>query len=159
MRCVPLANPYDDICRHYKSQHGGSLPVFQGSMYQRGYGIGNIISGLARHAIPLLKSSIVPLAKSGMKSIGNKAFNTGRQLVRQNAHHIADSALKSSGELIEGIIKKRPIRKTVQNIVKLRANELLKNGSETIRNRRAKLKRKHKPITSRNTKRRRDIFT
>ncbi len=62
---------YDD---YYSSQQmGHGLPVFVGSRMQRGYGLGNLFSGLARAAFPLVKS--------GVKAIGKQGFKTGMQIL------------------------------------------------------------------------------
>ena len=36
-------------------QRGGSLPVFRGARTQRGYGLGSMLKGILRSAIPLHK--------------------------------------------------------------------------------------------------------
>ena len=56
---------YDD---YYLKQVGSGLPVFVGGKVQRGHGLGNIFSGLARAAMPLLKSGVKALGKQGMKT-------------------------------------------------------------------------------------------
>ena len=48
---------------------GGDFPVFRGSRMQRGYGLGSILSGMFRTAIPFLKS--------GAKALGKQALKTG----------------------------------------------------------------------------------
>lgn len=49
-------------------QSGGSMNVFAGTRYQKGYGLGNILSGLFRSAVPLLKKGAVSLGKTALKT-------------------------------------------------------------------------------------------
>lgn len=64
-------HPNTELYRHhFNSQYGGNiLPGFRGVANQRGYGLGSMFSSLFR--------SFVPLLKSGAKTVGRKAFNTG----------------------------------------------------------------------------------
>ena len=51
-------------------QHGrGTLPVFRGARTQRGYGLGSMLKGMLRSAVPFLKQ--------GGKYLGKKALQTG----------------------------------------------------------------------------------
>ena len=40
-----------------KMQRGGSMPVFAGAAYQRGYGVGRVMKNMLREATPLLKQA------------------------------------------------------------------------------------------------------
>src|SRR6266516_7002565 len=53
---------------YYVNQAGGSLPVFQGSLGQRGHGFGSVLGGLFRNALPMLKG------------IGKQALTTGAHI-------------------------------------------------------------------------------
>ena len=53
----------------YVQSGRGDFPVFRGSRMQRGYGLGSILSGMFRTAIPFLKS--------GAKALGKQALRTG----------------------------------------------------------------------------------
>ena len=57
---------------------GGSLPVFRGARMQRGYGLGSMLKGLLRTAIPIVKS--------GGKFLGKKALQAGMDVVRDVAN-------------------------------------------------------------------------
>lgn len=46
----------------------GGMNIFHGSKYQRGYGLGNILSGLFRSAVPLLKKGAISLGKTALKT-------------------------------------------------------------------------------------------
>ena len=54
-----------------KSYHqtGHGMPVFSGARYQRGYGLGHVVKGLFRSAVPLLKKAGSRALKSGMETV------------------------------------------------------------------------------------------
>lgn len=54
---------------YYLDQHGRGLPVFSGSRRQKGHGLGSILGGLFRSALPMLKR--------GLASFGRHALKTG----------------------------------------------------------------------------------
>ena len=62
----PDAALYDD---YYLHQTGRGLPVFSGPALQRGHGLGGILGGVMRMAVPLLKK--------GAKFLGRQALQTG----------------------------------------------------------------------------------
>ena len=53
-------------------QHGGAIAAFHGTRVQRGYGLGGLLRGLFRTAVPLLKQ--------GAKAVGKTALKTGAQI-------------------------------------------------------------------------------
>ncbi len=56
---------YED---YYMQQSGSGLPVFQGSRGQRGHGIGSVLSGLFRSAVPMLKRGLATFGKHALKT-------------------------------------------------------------------------------------------
>ena len=54
---------YED---YYTNQSGGELPIFYGARTQRGYGIGSVLGGLFRSALPFLKSGAEILSKQAL---------------------------------------------------------------------------------------------
>ena len=61
---------YED---YYTKQSGGELPVFYGAGTQRGYGIGSVLGGLFRRALPFLKS--------GAEILGKQALNVATDMI------------------------------------------------------------------------------
>jgi hypothetical protein len=62
---------YED---YYAAQNGrGGMPVFAGSRGQRGHGLGSMLSGLFRSAMPMIKQ--------GLSAFGKQALRTGAQVV------------------------------------------------------------------------------
>ena len=79
---------------YYLNQVGQGIPVFQGANLQRGYGLGGILGGLLRSAVPLIKQ--------GVKSLGKHALRTGVSiasdtLAGQNFKTSAKRRLKEAG--------------------------------------------------------------
>ena len=66
--CDPKAHE-----QYYDQQVGRGLPYFAGAHYQRGHGLGSILGGLFRSAIPLVK----PLVKQGVRTMGREALKAG----------------------------------------------------------------------------------
>ena len=74
------SNIYD---AYYAQQTGsGGIPVFVGTPYQRGHGLGNILAPLMRLATPLLKSQGKRLLKTGLKVAGDML--KGRRSLKQS---------------------------------------------------------------------------
>ena len=83
---------------YYRNQLGHGLPVFRGGM--RGRGLGSILSGLLRTAVPLLKQGGKALLKEGLRggvslaqdvlegksvksAVKQRAKNAGKRLLNQ----------------------------------------------------------------------------
>ena len=58
----------DPHCYTHHSQKGGGFPIYVGAGVQRGHGIGGLFSGLAKMAMPLLKSAAKTAGKSLLSS-------------------------------------------------------------------------------------------
>jgi hypothetical protein len=63
-----------DYDRYYVTQAGSGLPFYSGSAVQRGYGLGNVLGGLLRTAVPFLKPVV--------KSVGREVMRSGMDLVK-----------------------------------------------------------------------------
>ena len=63
--CSASRASYED---YYKKQNGGEIPIFYGSRMQRGHGIGSILGGLFRKALPFLKRGGINLGKQLLSS-------------------------------------------------------------------------------------------
>ena len=76
----------------------GSLPVFAGPGNQRGYGLGGMLAGLFRTAVPFLKRGALNLAKTA----GREALTTGAEILEdvaagQNIKRAAATRAKAAG--------------------------------------------------------------
>lgn len=64
--CCDTHRPlYDD---YYTTQAGSGLPVFVGARMQRGHGIGSVLGGLFRSAMPLIKKGVSTLGKQALRT-------------------------------------------------------------------------------------------
>jgi hypothetical protein len=79
---------------YYVNQAGTGLPVFTGSRGQRGHGIGSVLGGLFRSALPMLKR------------VGKQAIRTGSKIVSDIASgkKFSDVALQRISEGISGLV-------------------------------------------------------
>ena len=66
-----MNNPY--VHYYLDQQQGRGMPVFRGSPWQVGYGLGGLFRSLARRAMPLIKT--------GAKALGNIALKSGTDFV------------------------------------------------------------------------------
>ena len=82
---------YED---YYMQQSGSGLPVYAGGRGQRGHGIGSILSGFFRSAVPFLKR--------GLKFLGKQALKTGAEIANDVADgkDFADSTRKRVSDRI-----------------------------------------------------------
>jgi len=71
-----LPSPEECMYTDYylRQQQGGSMPVFRGTRYQKGHGLGNVFAKLFRHATPLFRR--------GVSYLGKQALNSGRHIVQ-----------------------------------------------------------------------------
>ena len=92
--CDASRGMYED---YYGRQVGGEIPVFRGTKYQRGHGLGSIIGGLFRRVVlPFLKGSGQFLKANKNIILGN-ALGTGME--------VADDVLE--GKSLKESAKKR----------------------------------------------------
>ena len=95
-------NAYEE---YYLNQAGSGLPVFVGSRHTKGYGIGNVLSGLIRLAVPVLK-------------------RTGKAVVREG--------LRTGIDVLSDVASGKNIKQSVQNRVKQTGSRLVKKAVRTI---------------------------
>ena len=68
--CDASRDMYED---YYTNQSGHGMPVFAGARYQRGHGLGSILSGLFRRII-------IPFFRANGRTIASKAIKTGLEV-------------------------------------------------------------------------------
>lgn len=114
-----------DYEHHYIQQIGHGLPVFRGSRAQKGHGLGNVLGGLFRSAMPLLKK--------GVKSLGKEALRTGVEIAGDvlDGRSIRDSA--KTRTLAAG---KRVAKRAASSVMGSTSNKRRKRPSSTRRNNR-----------------------
>ena len=86
------AKAYHD---YYLHQAGRGYPVYVGTRYQRGHGLGSIFGGLFKAAVPLLKKSVKTLSREALKT----GLNIAEDVVAgKNLKQATKSRLKSTGQ-------------------------------------------------------------
>ena len=63
-------------------QRGGSMPVFAGAAYQRGYGVGRVMKNMLREATPLLKQAGKQAVKTGLSVVASGILGKRRRRAR-----------------------------------------------------------------------------
>ena len=81
--------------KYYLDQSGNGFPVFVGSRGQRGHGLGSLLGGLFRSAMPLIRR--------GLASFGKHALKTGLEIANDvtEGRSVKDSAKRRVGEGIK----------------------------------------------------------
>ena len=115
---------YED---YYLHQNGSGLPVFQGSRGQRGHGLGSMLSGFFRSAMPMIKR--------GLATFGKHALQTGLEI----AGDVAD------GKSFKDSAKERILPTILPGIKRFAQEELLSNQAGSGKRRRG-LSHKRRPI-------------
>ena len=138
--CDASRGMYED---YYIRQSGNGLPVFQGSRGQRGHGLGSMLSGLFRSAVPMLKR--------GLATFGKHALKTGLEI----ASDVAD------GTSFKDSAKARILPSILPGIKRFAEEEIFskQSGSGKRRKTRRKVSKKRKVarrVARRATKK--DIF-
>lgn len=93
--CDASRSMYED---YYMTQCGNGIPgVFAGARNQRGHGLGSMLSGLFRRAMPIIKR--------GLKVFGKQALRTGANIANDVAsgHEFSTSAKTRMKEGIKQI--------------------------------------------------------
>ena len=119
--CDTSRGAYED---YYLQQSGSGLPIFQGSRGQRGHGLGSMLSGLFRSAVPMIKR--------GLATFGKHALKTGLEI----AGDVADGAsFKDSA-------KARILPSILPGIKRFADEEIFSNQSGSGRRRKTSKRRK-----------------
>jgi len=121
MRKVYVCDPH---CYHaHYQQKGGGFPIYVGAGVQRGHGLGGIFSGLAKMAIPMLKSAAKSAGKTLLQSGAQFAGDLlGGKNIKEAAKQRAIEAGKNIGQ---------NVLSTVHNAVQPVANRNKKRKAKT----------------------------
>lgn len=133
----------DRYVRYYlHQQQGNGMPVFIGSPWQRGHGqMGFGLGGLFRS----VARAVMPMVKSGAKTIGNIALNTGANFLGDvlSGKNVKESAKARMNEA-KNTVKKKAVNK-LQTLSQTGSGERAKKRVEkrkatapTVRSRQAK---------------------
>lgn len=97
-----------DFNQYYLDQAAGNYPVFKGSRFQRGYGLGNAFRRFLSWALPLLRQHALPLAKNiGKEVISNAASIATDAIDGKDVKEAAKEKFKSSIEKLSSGINQQ----------------------------------------------------
>ena len=110
----------EDYYSYYLNQAGHGFNVFRGSTVQTGHGIGSFLGGLARSAMPIMKSFAGKALKTGVsfakdaiagKDLGKSALRhakiAGSGLLDSLSDQLGDAGDASDEEYEEPPVKRR----------------------------------------------------
>ena len=138
----------------YVQSGKGGFPVFRGSRMQRGYGIGSVLSGMLRAAVPFLRR--------GAQALGKQALRTGLDVGRDvlSGRKLKDSARQRTLQTVRNVVEKAG-RRTNGGTAR-RRRPAQKNGPKTNKKKKGiKRKAPSKSVISSRAKRAKrppDIF-
>ena len=121
----PCARSYEE---YYKNQAGRGINYFVGRSHQRGRGFGNLLSGIGRALVPLIKSSGKTILKEGLNtglnvvgdmisgqnlktSLKNRSKQAGKRLYHQAVGRLTSGSAplpRPPGQPIQKRSKKNP---------------------------------------------------
>ena len=113
-----MKNPYEE---YYLRQAGSGIPVVIGNRHQRGHGIGNILGGLARMVVPILKRGGQTLLKEGVRAgvdilgdvvSGGNIKESAKRRAKQTGKRLLD---KASTSLSRGSPPGEPVKKQIKS--------------------------------------------
>jgi len=120
---------------YYSRQNGGEIPVFAGSKFQRGHGLGSILGGFFRRLV-------LPFLKTNSKTMLENAMKTGMDV---------------ASDVIDGKSFKNSMKTHIPAGIKRTARELkFQSGSGVGR---VKRKRRIQDVFSSGKRRKLDVFS
>ncbi len=117
---------------YYRNQARSAIPYFSGPARQRGSGIGALVAGISRFALPFAKQYVAPVAKQ-----------LGRELFRQ-----------AVPELLDVVTKKKAPRQAIKQTLVKTTRKQLGRGRSTRRRRRRRRQPSAVKTTNQRPKRR-----
>ncbi len=117
-----------DYKKYYRDQAGSGISAFQGTRYQRGSGLGNVLRKLYNWMLPVLKTHALPLITSGAKTFGKEALRSAANIATDSLNDIKfmDSLKNRSKEGVNNIHKK--IEDQIGNGIKRKKNKALSHN-------------------------------
>ncbi len=148
---IPTISP-QTYERYYLNQIGSGSPVYRGSTHlQRGYGLGGLMRGLFRSALPILKKGAAAVGKEALQASVDIAQDV---MSGQNVKSAAKRRLKTAGRNMGA--------KVMDKIQKGKGTTSKRATTSTAQKRGKKRSRVYNSVSSGASKRRRkthnDIF-
>lgn len=126
------AEYYRNYYVNQAQQRGGSLPAFHGAPVQQGYGLGSMLKGLFRWAMPHVTA--------GAKSLGRQTLKGGLEVARDvmSGQNVSDSLKTRAGEVGQAVMKGMVAQKSDQTGGGLKKTTKRKNQRKPATSRQAK---------------------
>ena len=107
--CDDSRNIYENY--YVKGQRGSGMPVFIGSRYQRGHGIGNILRSLLRHVVGFFTNN-----------------GRGAQFLRNNRDTMVSNLIKTGFEVADDVARGRKLKESLKKQVPRGIKRLLRTS-------------------------------
>jgi len=132
--------PNPQIYKEYYCGHGHGLPVFRGVQYQQGYGIGNLLGGLIRKAMPLIAN----MGKTVGKTVGKELLRGGKDVL---GDVIAGQNLKSSLRTRGKERAKSLSTRSIQHVKRAMYDNLRPQENSNVKRKKAQSRKRPAPNT------------
>ena len=99
-RFVPCSKTYD---AHYLQSGGDIGEIFVGTPVQSGHGLGNLLSGMFRTALPLVGQIVKPIAKRAAGPLIGSTVGTMLRAKRRG-HPVLSAGLNEGKDVLQRII-------------------------------------------------------
>ncbi len=142
----PYHTPFNYYDQYYLNQVGSGMPIYRGSpILQRGYGLGGLLGGLFRKAVPLLKKGATMIGKQALRTgigiaddvmAGHYIKTAAKRMIKAGTKQLGSDVLR---RVQTGRGRGRPRKKAPRRVNKKR-------------------KQQHQKISSKGSKRRRRLY-
>lgn len=147
-RQVPFVADYN----LYRRQYGGGIPVFKGTHFQQGYGLGSLFGSLARGVLPILKSAGKEMLKSGAQALGDviSGDRDFGEVVRERGlaglKNVGRNVTQQVANVLDGKVSSTPSRKRHQRTARKRKTVSAVAGRDVFNQNSTKRKRPSRRI-------------
>lgn len=152
--CDASQHMYDT---YYTQQSGQGVPVFIGYKGQKGHGLGSVLGGLFRSAVPMLKKGLSSLGKQALRTGLNIASDVAEgetirgavgkhvPIVNMSKGDIGRQALKTGLRLANDVVGEPAVKKRKTKTIKRTAKKrklTKQSGNGKVKTKRRKKKKK-----------------
>lgn len=103
-----------DFKKYYLQQTGGNYPIFRGTHFQRGYGIGGVFRRLFSWFMPILKEHALPASKNIGKEIIKSTSDFANDLIDGKKDFFISDKNPNKNQKGNGYKRKRNLKKDIK---------------------------------------------